>query len=268
MKKIFLILLTLVSLNIFAQSDSFKVKEGSFHKVDGCVTIPAHTDINDLPMGVIKIIPDNINEQQRMRLTFEGNLATDIEVEQHEGETWVYVTARAVTFLRIKHPDFGVTEFYPPMEIEANQCYEMTLQYLPLTPTSAPEPKQQKKYHLIVKADQADATIYIDDEPLDIGEASKLVAEGTTHTWRIECNMYHPENGTVTLNERTVIEKNLRPNFGYINVSTSPEQGAKVFVDGIYIGESPIESDKLASGSHTVRVMKDMFKMKEQSLLY
>ena len=107
MKKILLILLTFISLNVLAQSDSFKVKEGSFHHVQGCVTIPARTDINDLPMGVIKIIPDNINEQQRMRLTFEGNLATDIEVEQHEGETWVYVTARAVTFIRIKHPDYN-----------------------------------------------------------------------------------------------------------------------------------------------------------------
>ena len=99
MKRFFLILLMFISLNILGQSDSFKVKEGSFHKVDGCVTIPAYTDVNDLPMGVIKIIPDNINEQQRTRLTFEGNLAMGIEVVQHEGETWVYVTAKAATFL-------------------------------------------------------------------------------------------------------------------------------------------------------------------------
>ncbi len=330
MKKIFLILLTFISLNIFAQSDSFIVKEGSFHKVDGCVTIPAHTDINDLPMGVIKIIPDNINEQQRMRLTFEGNLATDIEVEQHEGETWVYVTARAVTFLRIKHPDFGVTEFYPPMEIEANQCYEMVLQYV--VPNTEPEtgflaissePSEANVYvdgkdygkttafitdlaegnhtlklekqgyvtitknivikkgetlkldetlqtvssqrtYLIVKTDQSDALIYIDDEPINTGEASKSVNIGSTHTYKIECKLYHAESGSVTVNEKTVIEKSLRPNFGYINISTSPEQGAKVFVDDDYIGESPITTDKLASGTHTVRVMKDMYKMKEQ----
>ncbi len=330
MKKIFLILLTLVSLNIFAQSDSFIVKEGSFHKVDGCVTIPAHTDINDLPMGVIKIIPDNINEQQRMRLTFEGNLATDIEVEQHEGETWVYVTARAVTFLRIKHPDFGVTEFYPPMEIEANQCYEMTLQYVVPNPEPetgflaiSSEPSEANVYvdgkdygkttafitdlaegnhtlklekqgyvtitknivikkgetlkldetlqtvssqrtYIIVKTDNPDALIYIDDEPINTGEASKSVNIGSTHTYKIECNLYHTETGTVTVNERLTIDKKLRPNYGYINVTTSPESGAKVFVDGDYIGLSPIKTDKLKSGSHTVRVMKDMFKMKEQ----
>ena len=330
MKRLLFILLTFISLNIFAQSDSFKVKEGSFHKIDGCVTIPARTDVNDLPMGVIKIIPDNINEQQRMRLTFEGNLAMGIEVEPKEGETWVYVTARAVTFLRIKHPDFGVTEFYPPMEIEANQCYEMVLQYVAASESEtgflaiSSEPNEadvyvdgkhygkttavvtdlaegshtlklekqgyvtltktinivkgetlklnetlqtlsSQKTYLIVKADQPDAMIYIDDEPINTGEASKSVTIGSTHTYKIECNLYHSETGTITVTDRVTVDKKLRPNFGYINVTTSPEQGAKVYVDGKYIGESPIKTDKLASGTHTVRVMKEMYKMKEQT---
>ena len=320
-----------ISLNILGQSDSFKVKEGSFHKVDGCVTIPAYTDVNDLPMGVIKIIPDNINEQQRTRLTFEGNLAMGIEVVQHEGETWVYVTAKAATFLRIRHPDFGVTEFNIPMEIEANRCYEMVLQYIPTTHESetgflaiSSEPSEADVYvdgkhygkttafitdlsagthelklekqgyltitkniviqkgetlkldetmqsissqrtYLIIKADQPDALIYIDDEPINTGEASKSVNIGSSHTYRIECDLYHTETGTVTVTDRVTVDKKLRPNFGYINVTTFPEQGAKVYVDGKYIGESPIMTDKLASGTHTVRAMKDMFKMKEQS---
>ena len=77
--------------------------------------------------------------------------------------------------------------------------------------------------------------------------------------------MYHTETGSVTLNERTVIDKKLRPNFGYLNVSTTPEQGAKVFVDEEYVGQSPVKTDKLKSGSHSVRVMKDMYKMAEKS---
>ena len=332
MKRLLFILLTFISLNIFAQSDSFKVKEGSFHKIDGCVTRPARTDVNDLPMGVIKIIPDNINEQQRMRLTFEGNLAMGIEVEPKEGETWVYVTARAVTFLRIKHPDFGVTEFYPPMEIEANQCYEMVLQYVAASESEtgflaiSSEPSEADVYvdgkhygktttvvtdlaegnhtfklekqgyltvtknivitkgetlklnetmqtvssqrtYLIVKADQPDARIYIDDNLKNTGEHAESVIIGSTHTYKIECNLYHTETGTVTVNERMTIDKKLRPAFGYINVSTTPEQGAKVFVNGEYLGLSPIKSDKLKSGSHTVMVMKDMFKMTEKSFV-
>ena len=180
MKKIFLILLTFISLNVFSQTRNFKVLEGSFHKVEGCVTIPAYTDVNDLPMGVIKIITENITEQERTRLIFEGNLAMGIIVEQKVGETWVYVTARAATFLRIKHPDFGVTEFNIPMEIDPNQCYEMVLQYIPPT-TSSEQTKLQNNFLSII-ADQPNAIIYIDEEYFSKKHFFKSLTIYTTHT--------------------------------------------------------------------------------------
>lgn len=266
MKKIFLILLTFISLNVVAQNDYFKIKEGSFTHIEGAVMIDAkeHTDVDDKPMALFKISTENINDEQRHKLYFTGNRVTEISDKVYKtGSVWIYITAEHSDFLEIRHPDYGVTRFYFPESLCDFCTYEMVLQYIPFV--SAPEPLQQKKYHLIVRADQPDATIYIDDEALSVGEASKLVTEGTTHTYKIECNLYHEESGSVTVNDRTVIEKQLRPKFGYINVTTSPEQGAKVFVDGDYIGDSPIKSDKLASGTHTVRVMKDMFKMKEQS---
>ena len=122
-----------------------------------------------------------------------------------------------------------------------------------------------QKAHLIVRADQENAMIYIDDELLGVKEASRIFKFGTTHTWMIKCNMYHTESGSVTLNERTVIDKKLRPNYGFLNISTTPEQGAMVFVDEEYVGLSPVKTDKLKSGSHSVKVMKDMYKMTEKS---
>ena len=122
-----------------------------------------------------------------------------------------------------------------------------------------------KKTYLIVQADQADAIVYIDGEMLGAKEARKLVDDGTTHTYKIECKLYHEESGTVTVKDKTVVNKTLRPAFGYLNISSTPEQGANVWVDGELIGVTPIKTDKLARGSHTVRVMKDMYKMKEQS---
>ena len=100
-KSLVLFLLMLVNICVYAQSDTFKVKEDSFHEVEGCITIPVHYDDNNYAMALLKIIPENINEQDRAKLYFEGNLATFIEVEQNIGETWVYLTAEAATFLRI-----------------------------------------------------------------------------------------------------------------------------------------------------------------------
>ncbi|MBQ2852648.1 MAG: PEGA domain-containing protein [Bacteroidales bacterium] len=334
MKRFFLILLILVSLDVVAQNDYFKIKEGSFTHIEGAVMDDAkeHTDVDNKPMALFKISTENINDEERHKLYFTGNRVTEISDKVYKtGSVWIYITAEHSDFLEIRHPDYGVTRFYFPESLCDFCTYEMVLQYIDPTPAVetgflavSTEPNEAEVYvdgkhygktmtvitdlaegshtlklekqgyvtltksinivkgetlklnetlqtvssqktYLIVKADKPEAMIYIDDEPINTGEASKSVNIGTTHTYKIECNLYHEENGTVTVNDRMTIEKKLRPNFGYISISTSPEQGAKVFVDGDYLGVSPIKTDKLASGTHTVRVMKDMYKMKEQS---
>ena len=328
MKRILLVLFTLISLNAFSQ---LQVKEGSFKYVPGGVidNKAEYTDGNDLPMALIKISTENIPEQERMRLVFVGNRATQIIKKPRTGSMWIYISAEAATFIDIRHPDYGTYKYYLPEKLCDYCVYEMVLQYVNDQPelgflaiSSEPadadiyidgkhygktnnvitdlavgthelqlekegyatltktfvttkgetlklnetlQAVSKQKVHLIVKADQENATIYIDDEPLGTKEASMLFMLGSSHTWMIKCNMYHTESGTVTLNERTVIDKKLRPNFGFLNISTTPEQGAKVFVDEEYVGQSPVKTDKLKSGTHTVRVMKDMYKMKEQS---
>ena len=329
MKRVFgFILLIFISHNVFSQ---MQVKENSFKHIPNAVMDDKydHTDGNDLPMALIKISTENISEQERLKLLFSGNRATQIVKTPKTGQMWIYITANSADFIEIKHPDFGTCKYYLPEQLCDFCIYEMVLQYNNPKPemgfvSISSEPQDADIYidgeyygktnnvitdltegqhvvrlekdgystltknitivkgetlkinekmidlisqmtFLVVKADQADALIYIDDELLSTGEASKSVTIGTTHTYMIECNLYHNETGSVTVNEKTVINKELRPAFGYIYVSTTPEQGAKVYVDGNYIGESPIKTDKLANGTHKIRVMKDMFKMTEQS---
>ena len=328
MKRILLVLFALISLNAFAQ---LQVKEGSFKHVPGGVIedTEEYKDDNESPMALIKISTENIPEQERMKLLFNGNRETQIRKVPKTGQMWIYISAEAATFVNIKHPDYGTHKYYLPERLCDYCVYEMVLQYVNIQPelgflAVSSEPTDadiyidgknygktnnvitdlvvgshqlklekegyvtvtktivttkgetlkvnetlqavvNRKTYLIVKADQPDARIYIDGNLLNTQEASKSVDMGTTHTYKIECSMYHDETGSVTVNDRTTIDKKLRPNFGYINISSSPEQGAKAFVDGDYVGLTPIKTDKLGSGSHKVMVMKDMYKMKEQS---
>ena len=266
MKRILLVLFAFISLNAFSQ---LQVKEGSFKHVAGGIIEDKeeYTDGNDFPMALIKISTENINEQERHRLVFSGNRETQIIKRPKTGQMWVYLSAEAATFIDIKHPDYGTYKYYLPERLCDYCVYEMVLQYIPIAPVTSNEPAKPKKTYLIVKSDQEDARIYIDDELISTQEASKAVDYGTTHTYKIECKLYHTESGMVTVNDRTLIDKKLRPNFGYIYISSSPEQGAKAFVDGDYIGYTPIKTDKLESGSHKVMVMKDMYKMKEETVV-
>ena len=265
MKKVLLVVFALISLNAFSQ---ISVKEGSFRKIEGYVMLDKnkHLDDNDNPMALIKITTENISAEERARFRYNGNMETYFDVHHHEdGQTYLYISAEAATFIEIIHPDYGKTEYTFPFDLCDFCGYEMVVQYVPLVPVVTQESSKPKKTYLIVKSDQTDARIYIDDELVNTHEASKAVDVGSTHTYKIECNLYHTESGSVTVNDRTEINKKLRPAFGYINISTSPEQGAKAFVDGDYVGLTPIKTDKIKSGSHTVMVMKDMYKMKEQS---
>ena len=264
MKKLFLILLTFMSLNVFAQNDFFKVKEGSFHKIDGFLFLNKneHYDINDKPMALIKISTENISAEERGRITFKGNLETEFDPRYEESEIHLYVSAQAATFIEIHHPDYGKTEFKLPYDLEGFCGYEMMLSRILV---SNQEPIKPQNTYLIINSDQDNAMIYIDGNYVGNKEASQSLNIGKTVSWKIECDMYHTESGTLTLNERTVINKNLRPNFGYIHVSTIPESGAKVFVDGKYVGDSPLTTDKLKSGTHNVKVAKEMYKTTELS---
>ena len=264
MKKVLLFIFALVSINLFSQ---IQVKENSFRKIDGFVMLDKndHYDDNDNPMALIKISTENISLEQRAKFYFKGNLETYFDKHlQEDGQLYLYISAVA-PFVEIIHPEYGKTEYTFPFDLCDFCGYEMVVQYVPLVPVVTQEPSKPKKTYLIVKSDQTDARIYIDDELVNTHEASKTVDIGSTHTYKIECNLYHTESGSVTVNNRTEIDKKLRPAFGYINISSSPEQGAKAFVDGDYVGLTPIKTDKIRSGSHTVMVMKDMYKMKEQS---
>lgn len=271
MKRVFLFISAIIlSLNAFAQ---LEVKPGSFKEVHGFVNInddPNYqTDDNDLPYAVIKVRTENITDKQRRELRFESNLAVGIVLEYHTGEVWVYLTAKYADYLKISHPDFGVYEYTLPFDLQPKKGYEMALVYKAYAQAA---PVKDIYNFLIITADQPNATIYVDD--VYVGESGeqgvyKSFRAGEKHKWRIECELYHSESGEATIpvkeGENITVEKRLRPAFGYLNITSSPENGAVVFIDGKKVGQTPFKSDRLASGEHRVRVMKEMFSAAEKT---
>lgn len=266
MKKIFVfIFAVLLSLNALAQ---LEVKPGSFKEVPGFVNINTDKmdDDNNVLYAVVKVNTVNINDKQRHQLLFQGNAATFIEVEYHVGEVWVYLSSTPATYLKISHPDFGSTEFWFPFDLQPKKGYEMVL----VNKNNEQNVPVKEVYNfMIVSADQSDAAIYIDNEFAGVKEAYKSFKAGEKHLWRIECDLYHNENGEVVIpnkeGENVTVNKALRPAFGYLNVTSSPENDAFVFIDGKKVGQTPYKSDKLASGEHKVRVMKEMFSTVEKA---
>ena len=259
MKRILFVLFALISLNAFSQ---LQVKEGSFKHVHGGVIedTEEYKDDNEMPMALIKISTENIPEQERMKLLFNGNRETQIRKVPKTGQMWIYISAEAATFVNIKHPDYGTCKYLLPERLCDYCVYEMVLQYVPMSSVS-------ENAYLIIKTDQPDAEIFIDNEYAGKQFVHKQLAVGSTHTWKVKCNLFHTESGSLTItNEEKVLDLSLVPEYGFVYVTTGKETGAKVYIDENLVGETPYKSDKMSVGKYKVKVVKDQFKTTEKTV--
>ena len=182
MKKFLLVLFALISLNAFSQ---LQVKEGSFKYVPGGVIEDKaeYTDGNDLPMALIKISTENISEQERMRLVFTGNRATQIIKKPKTGAMWIYISADAATFIDIKHPDYGTYKYYLPEELCDYCVYEMVLQYVN---------NNSSNTYISIDTEPSGADIYIDGK--HYGKTPNIITDLPMgkHEIKLEKQEYNP----------------------------------------------------------------------------
>lgn len=331
MRKLYaLFLMLLASLMSYAQ---LEVKPGSFKEVPGFVNLNPdenyQLDDNDLPFAVIKVRTENINDEQRRELKFEGNGGTFIMLEYKTGEVWVYLTAKYATYLKISHPDLSSIEFMLPYDLQPKKGYEMTLvnkqSNAPgsgtLTVKTKPEngafivlngmPLNQKtpytglmiaagEYTVIVTKERYKAvtktvnvvagenTVVEIEMPLDVAKIT-LTADNMTDvyiddvfkkrgTWSGELDsgthdiLYRKQNyrdATQTIvvepEKPKTYSLDMYPIYGEISVTSNPI-GAKIFVDDIEKGVTPMVITDIIIGQHTVKIKKDGFNSYENNV--
>ena len=183
MKKFLFILFALISLNAFSQ---INVKEGSFHKIDGFLMLDKedHRDINWKPMALLKISTEGMKAEERARLLFHGNLETYFDVVQMEAETYLYISAQAATFIEIKHPDYGKTEYWFPEDLCDFCGYEMVVQYV--------NNNVHNNTYISVDTEPSGADIYIDGK--HYGKTPNIITDLPMgkHEMKLEKQEYNP----------------------------------------------------------------------------
>ncbi|HJH59769.1 MAG TPA: PEGA domain-containing protein [Bacteroidetes bacterium] len=258
MKKILIsVLFLFVTLVSYSQ---IKVLSIEPDEADLTARINPKQDRNGFNCAMLRITTMGVNGEQRRKFRFSGDMATQIvDVSFPEGEIWVYLSPGRSSLI-IVHDDYGREIYDMPYELKEKTCYRMVITV---------DKEDIVKNYLIIKADQPNALIYVDDVFMGEKEVAQLYSAGDMHKWRIECDMYHSESGEakISYTGNTVVEKTLRPAFGYFNLTTKPETGATVYVDGKKTGETPYFMDKMKSGEYKVKVMKEMYYPEERSFV-
>ncbi|MEI7423562.1 MAG: PEGA domain-containing protein [Prolixibacteraceae bacterium] len=218
----------------------------------------AKKDQNGDLCAIIKVVTTQTG------FTFDCGQIGIIKTVQKPSEIWVYVPygAKRIT---ISHPYLGILRDYQlPLNIEKATVYELVLISGNVITTIEETIVSQ---WLVITTEPADAMIYINEKYVKNGSYQAKFKPGN-YSYRVEAPKYHTEAGKFEISdvkkELTVI---LKPAFGYATITSEPELGAKVIVDGESLNNTtPYEKLQLNSGEHIIQVIKDNYQPASQKV--
>lgn len=236
-----------------AQNISVASFERRDNDMDARVNYPVKDQNGDV-CALIKV------ETTQTGFVFEGGSLGIMKTERKTGEYWVYIPwgSKRIT---IKHDQLGILRDYAfPESIEKATVYLMKLTTGKVT-VVVEEPEILTQWVVITSTPDG-AQVYVDDKPVGNTPFSREYSLGQ-HNYRVELPMYHPEAGLFTLDgasDKVRVNATLKPNFGSISVSSSPESGADVLLDGKPTGQkTPCTLTEVLSGSHRITIKKTMY---------
>ena len=130
---------------------------------------------------------------------------------------------------------------------------------------------QARPQYAVFIIEPKEASLTVDGKPLmpnANGIASALLSNGS-HEYSASANEYYAEKGSIVIDGAKVVKNiKLRPAFGYLSIPASGNLAdAGVYVDNSLIGKAPITNHKIANGTHTIRIVKDLYKVVEGTIV-
>jgi len=234
----------------FSQNISVKSFKVLPNDMDARVNYPVK-DQNGEKCALIKVVTEQDG------FVWEGGMLGISKIEKKTGEYWVYVP-HGTKKITIKHDKLGVLRDYVfPEAIKEATVYEMILTTAEIE--TVVKPKRIRSAYVIIKSTPDSADVYIDDQYQGQTPFRRKLESGD-HTFRLEKNLYHTKAGSFDVsaeNGREEMNIALKPNFGSLRVTSQPEEGMRIYLDGDYTGKkTPAQLLKIESGEHKL-TLKD-----------
>jgi hypothetical protein len=259
MGRLFVFILLLFSLTVSAQNFAVKRFRSLPQDMDARINHVV-TDQNGEKAALIKIVT------AERGFEFEGGMLGIVKTVQKTGEIWVYVP-RAAKKITIKHADLGVLRNYLyPESIKEATVYEMVL--VSGKVTTIVEDLEIAAQWIVVQTEPSGATFYLDGKEIGETPLNRKYKEGT-YDYRIEYPRYHPVIGKLDIvDEKVEIKHVLKPKFGDVYVTSSPEDGMEIFVNGKNTGKTtPAILTGIDSGNQEIRLKSKWYQNQTKSIV-
>lgn len=252
-------IIALAAVAAVAQTMSVAGFEERPMDMDARVTHPV-TDPNGQTCALIKV------ETTQTGFGFDTGVIQVVKTEQKIGEVWVYVQPR-VKKITIMHQDYEpVRDYYFP----TGALNEATVYLLKLRTAGAPVQAASTQQHsgfLIINSEPQGAEVWLNNESTgEVTPFRRKLAIGDEVPYRLSLPLYHDEAGMVTVDQpRKELQFALRPAFGSVTVTSTPS-GALVFLDEKQVGQTPLTLDRIASGSHSLRLQAPQYAVERRNV--
>lgn len=252
-------IIALAAVAAVAQTMSVAGFEERPMDMDARVTHPV-TDPNGQTCALIKV------ETTQTGFGFDTGVIQVVKTEQKIGEVWVYVQPR-VKKITIMHQDYEpVRDYYFP----TGALKEATVYLLKLRTAGAPVQAASTQQHsgfLIINSEPQGAEVWLNNESTgEVTPFRRKLAIGDEVPYRLSLPLYHDEAGMVTVDQpRKELQFALRPAFGSVTVTSTPS-GALVFRDEKQVGQTPLTLDRIASGSHSLRLQAPQYAVERRNV--
>ena len=267
MKKFLLILVALVFANVLSAQNSdsrLHVRKIELIPNDTEASRAKKIDENREKCALIKIQTPNMDEAERNKLVIDADRGTFVYPEPAVGELKIFLT-QGVKILVIKHPDYGVLNYEVKEHIEGNKVYKLVLEADKSVQTG-PQTVQINSNWVVVKMKPADAVVTIDGKLCSNGKA--MLSTDEPHELVATHPYYHTFEKTInaSANEKMTYSFEMAPAFGWLIITSKPENGATVLINNKKVGVTPYRSDTLASGEYEVTLLKDMYETETRTV--
>jgi len=120
-----------------------------------------------------------------------------------------------------------------------------------------------------VSSSVADSKVTLDGKFIGNVPVEKYQVESSAHTVVAEAPLYHSvtEGFIIKDGEQKNINAVLKPAFGLLKITSQPENGVDIYIDGVKTGQTPYINNKTASGRYLLRVTKELYRDYEEQII-
>lgn len=274
--KRFLTLLILLMVGLMATAQDLKITKIELNPRMQTALVNQETDpVGQRKCAVLHVVTEGLTPEERnYKLRFQlDNAHSIVKTVQDGGEIQLYVPDGTVRLTvksemgnyRCDFRDYGFKD-----GVESLKDYYVYIVYNRPAAQAESTPAITQQY-LFFQVKPLDATLEVNDQiwPISAEGTAKKYVNFDKYDYRVQALNYHSEVGKVTVSDpenACVVKVNLKPNFGWIEVSGTELQGANVYIDNVFVGKAPCKSEALKSGQHSVKIAKELYETYTQTV--